>query len=108
MEIRFHKQLYKDKISDFQFAAIRRKMKKGSPKLDLFLITLPVGMQGILEVYWYPELLQPFYQQMDAEFVVVGLAWNRRSAFHLIQKIVQDAGFVEGKGSIRDYFKEST
>lgn len=108
MKIRFHEKLYRDKISDFQVAAIHRKIKRRSPKLNLFLITLPIGNQGILEIYWYPELLQSVYQNMDAELVVVGLAHSRESAFRLIEQILEEAGFAEGNNSIRNFFEEST
>lgn len=108
MEIRFHEKLYKDKISDFQLAGIRRKIKKRSPKLDLFLITLPIGSQGMLEIYWYPELLQSFYQQMERELIVVGVAWTRDSAFSLVRQIVEEAGNASGDISMKDFFEEST
>lgn len=108
MKIRFHEKLYKDKISDFQLAAIHRKIKRRSPKLNLFLIALPIGNQGILEIYWYPELLQSVYRHMDVELIVVGLAHNRENAFQLIEQILEEAGFAEGNISVRDFFEEST
>ena len=74
MDIRFHEKLYKYKISARGLASMKRKIKKGSLRLNLFLVTLPVGTQGILEVYWYPELLQTFYRQIEEELIVVGIA----------------------------------
>lgn len=106
MDIRFHEKLYNDGLSDRKLAAIRKKIKRKSPKLNLFLITLPVGGQGILEIYWYPELLQSFYQKMDIELVVVGIARSRNDAFVLIEKIVKDIGFDAGQIPIEQFFKE--
>lgn len=108
MDIRFHEKLYKYKISARGLAVIKRKIKKGSLRLNLFLVTLPVGTQGILEVYWYPELLQTFYRQIEEELIVVGIARNREDAFELVKQIIADAGFQEGNIQIDAFFKENT
>ena len=107
MDIRIHKQLYSEGISDRKLASFRKKLERKSPKLDLFLVALPLGQEGVLEVYWYPELLQTYYQKLDVELVVVGLATSRDVAFHLIEQIVLDVGCVDGKIPIKDYFKVS-
>ena len=107
MDIRVHEQLYSEGISDRKLVSIQKKIKKKSPKLDLFLVTLPLGNEGILELYWYPELLQRYYQEMKVELVVVGIATKRDQAFHLIEQIVLDAGCENGEIPIKDYFKVS-
>lgn len=107
MDIRIHEQLYSDGISDRKLTSYKKKLKKKSPKLDLFLVTLPLGQEGLLEVYWYPELLQKHYQQMNQELIVVGIATSRDMAFHLIEEIVVDVGVDAGTIPIRDYFKVS-
>lgn len=104
MDIRFHKQLYSEEISDRKIASIKKKIRRKFPKLDLFLITLPIGKEGLLEVYWYPELLQNHYQNMEIELFVVGLASTREEAFRIIEQIVIDAGFENGNIPIKDYF----
>lgn len=107
MNIRIHEQLYSEGISDRKITSFKKKIKKKFPKLDLFLVTLPLGGEGILEVYWYPELLQKHYQLMDAELFVVGIATTRDVAFHLIEQIILDVGFEDGRIPIKDYFKVS-
>lgn len=107
MDIQIHEQLYSEGISDRKLTSFKKKLKRKSPKLDLFLVTLPLGEEGILEVYWYPELLQAYYQKMDVELVVVGLATTRDVAFHMIEQIVLDVGLKDGKIPIKDYFKVS-
>lgn len=107
MDIRIHEQLYSEGISDRKLASLQKKIKRKFPKLDLFLVTLPLGREGLLEVYWYPELLQKHYQEMDVELVVVGIATDRDAAFHLIEQIVLDVGYEHGKIPIKDYFKVS-
>ncbi len=106
MNIRIHEQLYSEDISDRKLAVLKKKLIKKSVKLDLFLVTLPLGKEGILEIYWYPELLQNFYKKLEIDLLVVGIAKSREDAFHLIEQIVLDAGIDEGN-SIKEYFKVS-
>lgn len=106
MNIRIHEQLYSAEISDRKLIAFKKKLIKKSVKVDLFLVTLPLGKDGILEVYWYPELLQNFYRNLDVDLFVVGIATSRESAFHLIEQIILDARIDEGN-SIKEYFKVS-
>lgn len=107
MRIRFHEKLYSDGISDRKLAAIKKKVAYRSPKLRLFLITLPLGGQGIMEVYWYPELLQKVYRKMKVELVVVGVARDRDSAFELVEHIISDIGVQEDGISVKRFFEES-
>lgn len=107
MKIRLHKKLYTEGISDKKLKAYCKKIEKGSLKLKLFLVTLPIGNQGVLEIYWYPELLQPIYQNMNEQLTVVGIASNRDDACEIIMKIVEDVKMVDDSISIRDYFEEN-
>lgn len=107
MDIYFHEKLYRKGISVRRLASIKKKIQKKSPKLSLFLITKPMTEQGILEVYWYPELLQQVYQQMDVKLTVVGVTRSRRGAFLLIKQIINDVGFDEGKIRIDQFFREN-
>lgn len=108
MDIRFHEKLYRDKISDRKLSTLKKKIEKRKPKLNLFLVTLPIGSQGLLEVYWYPELLQSYYRKLDVCLMVVGIAKDREQAFEMVSHIMEDAGICEGKVSINDFFKENT
>lgn len=107
MNIRIHEQLYSEGISDRKLASFKKKIIKRAPGLGLFLVTLPLGKEGLLEVYWYPELLQQYYRKMDVDLLVVGIATSREDAFHLIEQIVSDVGFEGGKIPVKDYFKVS-
>ncbi len=108
MDIRFHEKLYREKISEHRLLVLKKKIQKKTPKLNLFLVTLPLGRQGLLEVYWYPELLQAYYRNLDCVLTVVGIAKSRQAAFELVSKIVEDAGFTGGNIPISEFFKENT
>ena len=107
MRIRFHEKLYTDDISNRQLASIKKKVALHSPRLRLYLVTLPFGNQGILEVYWYPELLQKIYRKMNGEIVVVGVARDRDTAFLLIERIISEIGVQENHIPVREFFEEN-
>lgn len=106
MKIRFHEKLYSDDISDRKLGFIKKKVALRSPKLNLYLVTLPLGSQGILEVYWYPELLQKAYRKMTGELVVVGVAYDRDTAFELVWQIVSEIGVQEAHVPVKEFFEE--
>ena len=108
MEFRFHKQLYSDGLSPNKISSAKRKIMHGAKTLNMFLITLPIGGEGILEIYWYPELTQKIYQDMDVTVTVVGLAKSREDAFSLVERIVKDIGVYNGEISVIDYFGENS
>ena len=108
MNIRIHEQLYSEDISDRKLAVLKKKLIKKSVKLDLFLVTLPLGKEGILEIYWYPELLQKAYQDLKCELRVIGVAKNRDEAFELIRTIVEDVGIAKGTISMKEFIEENS
>ncbi len=90
MVFRFLDQLYNKDLSKKKLASIKKKLRRKKPKLRLFIITMPLGDEGLLEVYWYPELLQTYYQKEIREVYVVGVAMNREDAFQLISEIIAE------------------
>lgn len=106
MNIRFHEQLYSDGISERKLASIQKKIKKWVPKLDVFLVVLPLGNEGLLEIYWYPELLQPYYRKMDQDVIVVGICKKRDDAITLIEQMLLDSGICNGNILLKNYFGE--
>lgn len=106
MKIRFHKKLYKDGISNRRISKIIKMIRKGKIPVSVFLITLPLKADGILEVYWYPELMQTVYQKMDKELVVVGIANQRQEAFELIRDMVSDMMEENKNISVKEFFEE--
>lgn len=67
---------------------IIRRMKKGKVVLRLFCVTLPLGSHGLIEIYPYYELQQPWLKAQHV--VVIGLAKTREEAFLLVQEIVEE------------------
>ena len=105
MKFRFSEKMYSDGFSEKKLKSTCNKIKYGKVMVNVFLITLPLIDEGILEIYRYAELLQPPYRKLNQEVMVVGIAKSKNDAFSLIESIVKDVGFVDGKIPINDYFK---
>lgn len=105
MDIRMHKKLYIMELSNRKLVKIKNRIRKRQFQ-DIFLITLPIGKEGVLEVYWYPELLQSFYKQMQIELTVVGIAQSRDEAFELIRRIVEEVKVLDKDILVSEFFKE--
>ena len=106
MVFRFLDQLYNKDLSKKKLASIKKKLRRKKPKLRLFIITMPLGDEGLLEVYWYPELLQTYYQKEIREVYVVGVAMNREDAFQLISEIIAEHGMSKPIFSKKEFLKE--
>lgn len=108
MEIQFHDKLYANDMSTRKIRSIKKKIHRKKLKLNIYLVTLPIGQDGLLEIYWYPELLQKAYQKMDVQMIVVGIAKEREEAISLVEKMLLDVGVHEGNIPLGEYFGEFT
>ena len=105
MRFLFSDKLYSDGFSEKKLKSVRNQILHGKIKIGIFLVTLPLVDDGILEIYWYPEFLQPIYKAFEQEVTVVGVAKSREDAFSLVERIIKDV-VESGKGlQINDYFK---
>lgn len=57
----------------------------------LFLVTLPLGDEGLLEIYSFNQFKQPYYKTYDSEITVVGVAKGKGKADGIVVDIIQDA-----------------
>ncbi len=91
------KTLYTYGLSERKINTALKKMQKGKLVKDLHVVTLPLFDDGILEIYKYDQLLQPFYKNLSNDICVIGLAADRATARELVLQLVQnmyDAGFL--------------
>lgn len=88
-------KLYTYGMSDKKLDKIIAKVKKGKVIPNLCLIILPLFEDGILEIYDYNQLLQPYYKSLDSKITVVGITKSKGDANEVVLHIVQqmyDAG----------------
>lgn len=72
----------------------RKKILKGivhGKKIkDLYVIVFPLFGDGLLEIYPYNQLLSDFYQKLDEDIKIVGIANKKSGAVSLCVDMIQD------------------
>lgn len=77
---------YRDKKLD----KIVKKIKRGASVSGLYVIVFPLLKDGILEIYVYNQLLQPYYRSLGDAVCVLGVASDKSGAEELVLNMVQD------------------
>ncbi|MCR4610240.1 MAG: hypothetical protein K5750_11165 [Eubacterium sp.] len=80
-----------------------RKIYKYKPAINLFLVTFPIADKGILEIYNYNVLLQPYYRQHEEEIIIVGISSKKDEAEELIRSIVEETVRETGGLKVKEY-----
>ena len=80
-----------------------RKIYKYKPAMNLFLVTFPIADKGILEIYNYNVLLQPYYRQHEEEIIIVGISSKKNEAEELIRSIVEETVRETGGLNVKEY-----
>ncbi|MBO4591816.1 MAG: hypothetical protein J5684_04570 [Eubacterium sp.] len=104
MRIRVNKKVYSEDIGERAFKKLVRRVAFKRPVKGLFVITEPMYEAGIMEIYNYNELLQPFYRKKKRTFNVLGVAKSRESAKQVVCDILDDVYRELGKPDIKDFF----
>lgn len=82
--------MYTYDIGERKQKRILRKIRQKKKIRNLYLVTLPLGGDGLLEVFPYNQLLQAYYQSLGDSIVVVGMAKQKSKAMELLLLMVQD------------------
>lgn len=82
--------LYTYGIPEKKQNRIISRIHRGKKNKGIFVVCLPLTEDGILEIYPYKTLLQPYYQKLDREISIVGISFNKDGAMRIVQEIVQD------------------
>ncbi len=72
-------------------------MQEGQKVKNLHVIVLPLFDDGLLEIYPFDTLLQPFYLEMKDEIKIVGIADGMGGAHELVTEMVQNM-YDSGEG----------
>ena len=76
---------------------IIRKIKKGKPMFNKYVITLPENNYDTLDIYPSNVLMQKWYQKSD--MVIVGIAEGMEEAMDMMQLIIMDC--LEETGQVK-------
>lgn len=102
--ILFHNRLYVAEDLAEKKSKVIKKLKQGKLQMGVFVITLPLGDNDMLEIYPSYVFVQKLYKKTDV--TVVGLAGEQASAFSLIEQIADDCMREQGNADIRWYFEQ--
>lgn len=93
--------LYTYGIKDRKLDRILKRISKGKRVHNLYVIVLPLMQDGLLEIYVYNQLLQPFYKPVAGQIHVLGVALSKGDAEELVLQMVQDM-YDAGDGNSLD------
>ena len=82
--------LYTYGYRDRKLDKVIKKMKHGDSMYGLHVIVLPLCQDGMLEIYVYNQLLQPYYRSLGDDVCVLGVASDKAGAEELVLNIIQD------------------
>ena len=82
--------VYTELNKDKKFKKTLRQISRKKPVSGLFLITEPLFEAGIMEIYNYNELLQPYYRKQKRVINILGIASSRDNAKSIVRDIVED------------------
>lgn len=101
--MRFIDNLYCSGYTNKEIDSLKKKINKSKSISKLYLITLPIFDDGILEIYEYQQLLTKFYKDSTKDIVVIGFAHNYDEAKDAIVSIIDNMYKETGKIDIVQY-----
>ncbi|SEQ56088.1 hypothetical protein SAMN02910369_02021 [Lachnospiraceae bacterium NE2001] len=104
--MRYHiaDNLYTEAIDEKKVRRLILKLRLKRPVRNLYVVTMPLFDAGIMEIYDYNELLQPFYRKRKQNLEVLGLSSTRDGAKCIVANILEDAYDKLGTPDIRRFF----
>ena len=83
---------------------VLKKLKQGKLQLGVFVITLPLGVGDMLEIYPAYVLFQKAFK--DVKLTVVGIAGDQDTAFSLVEQMTMDCLKKNSDVNIRAFFEK--
>ena len=105
MKFKISEKLYTDSDSDKLFRKNLIKIKLKRPVTGLYVVTMPLYEAGIMEIYDYNELLQPYYRKLKKNIDILGVSNSRDGAKQLTCDILEDVYSEYGEADIKRFFQ---
>ncbi len=80
---------------------LKRRISRRLEHPPVFLITLPTGSGGVLEIIPSAQLLQKHYPADDLR--VIGMAYTRTEALFMVEHIISESFRARGDADIEAY-----
>ncbi len=108
MKLCVSKNVYTQDFSEKDFKKALRRIAIKRPVKGLFVVTEPLFDAGIMEIYDYNELLQPYYRKQRRSINIYGIAKSRDKAKEVVNDIIGDAYRELGSPDIKALFGTGT
>ncbi len=105
MKFRVVDNVYSEFNTEKCFKKMLRKVAARRPVPGLYVVTEPMFEAGIMEIYNYNELLQPFYRKQKRKLAVFGIAKSRDGAKRVVSDILEDVYEKYNSPDINSYFQ---
>lgn len=102
--MKISKELYSEGLSEKQLKKVIKKIKNNRPVLDICVITLPIVHKGLLEIYYYRELMQKAYDSIRDNILVIGITNTREEAINQVVCIVDHIYKETGEFDMKSFF----
>ncbi len=97
--------IYSDMTEDKEFAKLLKAVARKKPvATGLFVVTRPLYDAGIMEIYDYNELLQPFYRKKKQRLDIIGISKSRDGAKEIVKNIIDDMYDKLGTINVTEFF----
>jgi hypothetical protein len=106
--MRVIEDLYTYDIKEKKVRRILKRIERLKPVKKLYVIVFPLFNDGILEIYSYNQLLQPYYKKRTNDIEIVGISKGRAGADQIVLNLIQemcDDGYTSFKNMGRDIRK---
>lgn len=100
----WYKGLYTGSLIRRAAEDVRKKIDEGKYPPGVFIVTLPPGDAGTLELMPAEELNKDLVRSRIP--MIVGLALGKSEAEYLVMKIVQDTWDAQQNADVRHYLQE--
>jgi hypothetical protein len=100
--------VYTYDIKEKKVRRILKRIDNSKPVKKLYVIVLPLFNDGILEIYSYNQLLQPYYKKRTDDIEIVGMSKGRAGADRIVLGLIQemcDEGCTDFENMGRDIRK---
>ena len=97
--------VYTDLEEEKKIKKMIKAVSKYKPVKSLYLITMPLSKEALLEVYNYNMLIQPIFKERDKEIIIVGITDKKKSANMLLRDITEDCLKKSGGLDIPEFIR---
>ncbi len=104
MHLTYDKRLYNEGVGKNTLTRLGGLKLPKDLLTEVYLVTMPLFGDGLLEIYDARELAQKYYKTKVPNIHVVGVAPSKEEAFDVVQQIITDVMKETGGTDLEGYF----